>query len=609
MMRQMRENTKWIMLITAFAFVGLMVFTWGMDVTGVTSMGPGAIGSVNGKSISYDAFNFAYRRIYDQVSDSQQDPVTSQQNRDIEDAAWDDVVNQALIYQELERRNIAVSDDEIQMAARTSPPPEFLTHPAFQTEGRFDPEKYFSFLATSTLDNQLLIQLEVYYRDVIPRSKLIRQLASDVYLSDAELWRAYRDANEQVQVRYIPLNPSQRVADSVITVEPSELRRYYNDNREEFAIPAQASVRVVVLDKAPLPSDTVAMGEYAAELWQELVDGADFDDLLNRRGVSDGSGDLGWFGRGRMVEAFEEAAFASAVGVTSEPVKTGFGYHIIEVLDKAGDSIQARHILVPVVRTEESELDLLTIADSLETFGETRTIEEAAALVGLTVQSATVNTDFAFVAGAGSVGEGADWAFNEATPGDVSPVYETTQGFYMMELIEAREEGFISAEDAEAAIEITIRQRKKVEVALAEGEEILAAIRGGEAIENVAARFGVELRDAGPFTRQDFVPALGRQNAAVGAAFGLNVGEVSSVVEANNNVLIIEQTGYTAADSIAWDQQVVSQRLAVTQSVRQTRLQQWLSGVRAAAKIVDNREVVLRGPIDDSPNQIQAPIF
>lgn len=609
MMRQMRENTKWIMLITAFAFVGLMVFTWGMDVTGVSGVGPGAIGEVNGESISYDAFNFSYRRIYDQVSDSQQDPVTSQQNRDIEDAAWDEVVNQALIYQELEHRNIAVSDAEIQMAARTSPPPEFRNHPAFQTEGQFDPEKYFSFLATSTLDNQLLIQLEGYYRDVIPRSKLVRQLASDVYLTDAELWSAYRDANEQVQVRYIPLNPFQRVADSLITIEPQELRRYYDDNREEFAIPAQASVKVVVVDKTPVPSDTVAAGEYAAELWRELVDGTEFDDILNRRGVSDGSGDLGWFGRGRMVEAFEEAAFAAAAGATLEPVKTGFGFHIIEVLDKAGDSIQARHILVPIVRTEESELDLLTMADSLETLGETRTIEEAAAILGLTVQPATVNSDFAFVAGAGSVGEGADWAFAEAAPGDVSPVYETTQGFYMMELIEALEDGYISAEDAEASIEITIRRLKKVEVALAEGEEILDAIRAGEAIENVAAQFGVELRDAGPFTRQDFVPALGRLNAAIGAAFGLNEGEVSNVVEANNNVLIIEQVGYTPADSIAWDQQVVGQRLAVTQSLRQTRLEQWLSGVRAAAKIVDLRDIVLRGPIDSGPNQIQAPIF
>ena len=608
MMRQMRENTKWIMLITALAFVGLMVFEWGMDITGQTSLGRGEIGRVNGEPISYEAFNFAYRRIYDQVADSQEDPVTSQQNRDIEDAAWDDVVSQSLISQELKRRKIAVSDEEIRSAARLSPPPEFRTHPAFLTDGVFDFDKYHTFLASPTVDNILLVQLEGYYRDVIPRSKLLRQLATDVYVTDAELWQAYRDTNEQVQVRYIPLNPTQRVADSLVVVEPSEVRRYYDQNRDEFAIPAQAMVRVVVLDVTPLASDTVAAGEYAAELRQELIDGADFDDILGRRGVSDGSGDLGWFGRDRMVEEFEEAAFAARVGVFTEPVKTSFGYHIIEVLDKAGDSIQARHVLVPVVRTEESELDLLTMADSLETLGETRTLDAAAAELHLTVLPATLTAEFAFVAGAGSVSEGADWAFQEAAPGDVSPVFETAQAFYMLELVQTRDEGFLSAEDAAVSIELTLRQQRKVEVAVAEGEEILAAIRAGEAIANVAARFGVELRDGGSFTRGDFVPGLGRQNAAVGVAFGLNEGEVSRVVEANRNVFLVELVAWTPADSIAWDQQVVSQRLIHTRAMEQARLEQWLEGVRAAADIVDLRDVVLRGP-DDETASTQMPIF
>ena len=41
MMRQMRENTQWIMLVTAVAFVGLMVFQWGMDITGRSGMSVG----------------------------------------------------------------------------------------------------------------------------------------------------------------------------------------------------------------------------------------------------------------------------------------------------------------------------------------------------------------------------------------------------------------------------------------------------------------------------------------------------------------------------------------------------------------------------------------
>ncbi|SVD30756.1 uncharacterized protein METZ01_LOCUS383610, partial [marine metagenome] len=106
MMRQMRENTQWIMLVTAVAFVGLMVFQWGMDITGRSGMSVGEIGSVNGTPVLYEEYNQTYRRLFDQVQNSQEDPVTSQQIQEIEDAAFDDVVNQILIRQELERRGI-----------------------------------------------------------------------------------------------------------------------------------------------------------------------------------------------------------------------------------------------------------------------------------------------------------------------------------------------------------------------------------------------------------------------------------------------------------------------------------------------------------------------
>ena len=79
------------------------------------------------------------------------------------------------------------------------------------------------------------------------------------------------------------------------------------------------------------------------------------------------------------------------VGELAEPVRTTFGYHVIEVQDQTEDSIQARHILVPFARTEESELALLTLADSLEALGESRTLAEAASTLGLDVETAYLN--------------------------------------------------------------------------------------------------------------------------------------------------------------------------------------------------------------------------
>jgi peptidyl-prolyl cis-trans isomerase D len=602
----MRENTKWIMLVTAVAFVGLMVFQWGMDITGRSGLSIGEIGSVNGTPVSYDAFNQTYRSLYHQVQASQEDPVTTQQVSDIEDAAWDEVVNQVLIRQELTRRGIVVTNEELLTAARLSPPPEFQTSPAFQTDGVFDIQKYQAFLASPTVDDLMLLQLEMYYRDVIPRSKLMRQVSSDLYVTDAALWDVYRDRNERISVRYVALNPAQRVADSVVTVTPEEVSDYYDEHEDEFALPAQATVRAVVLDKTPTPEDTVAMGELAAELRQRIVDGEDFEDMLGQPGVGVGSGDLGWFTRESMPAEFADAAFAASVGELTEPVRTSFGYHVIEAQDQAGDSMQARHILVPFARTEESELALLTLADSLEALGESRTLAEAASTLNLGVETAYLTVEFAFIAGAGQVGEGSEWAFEEALVGDVSPVLETRQAFYMLELSEIREAGAISLSDARGSIEQTVRADKKVEQAKREGEEIVAQVRAGANFAEIVEQRGLEIQAAGPYTRVDFVPGLGRLNPAVGVGFGLNIGDVSSAVEANNNVFIIELADYFAADTTAFEDGRLALRDELLAVGQQNRLEDWLEGLRQVARIIDRRDEVLN--VDPADAQQQLPL-
>jgi peptidyl-prolyl cis-trans isomerase D len=214
MMRQMREATKPIMLLAAIAFVALMVFEWGMDATGRSSGGLGEIGRVNGDPVMYDAYMAAYRQIYEQVQAQQEELIGTQQNKEIEDRAFDEIVTQILITQELDRRGIIVTNQEISEAAQFSPP-DYLRPQFVDQSGSFNLAAYQSFLAT--LPPEQLLILEAYYRDVIPRSKLLRQVGAGIWLSDAELWQQWKDQNQLAEIRYVPLNPATRYPDAEFT--------------------------------------------------------------------------------------------------------------------------------------------------------------------------------------------------------------------------------------------------------------------------------------------------------------------------------------------------------------------------------------------------------
>jgi parvulin-like peptidyl-prolyl isomerase len=582
-----------------------MVFTWGMDITGQSSGAFGEIGSVNREAVMYDSYMAAYRNLYEQVQAGQEAPVTSQQNKEIEDAAFDEVVNQLLIRQELRRRGIGVTDQEISQAAQLSPPGDL--RPQFTTaEGQFDFNGYQTFLATLPPDQLLL--LEAYYRDVIPRGKLLRQVSTGIYQSDAELWQRFRDQNEQAEIRFLALDPGTRFEDSEFEITDAEINAYYRDNQEEFEMPAQANVKVIVLDKTPTPADTVASAEKASAIRQELVDGADFAEVATRESADLGSaalgGDLGTFPKGRMAGAFDSTVFSAPLGTVTEPVKTSFGYHVIEVMERWGqDSAQARHVLVPIARTDDSEIALLMRADSLEDLGESLGLDAVGSTANVDVQTVDISQNFPFVMVVGQISEGSDWVFEEASPGDVSPVFETTQGFYMLELLSSEPAGVLPIESASPAIESTLVFEKKMARAQVDGLAAVARIRGGETLDDVAASLGLDVSEPVPFSRNDFVPGMGRQNAAVGAAFGLQLGSISDVVSTRGNVFILESIGYAPADSAFWLGQRVQQRQTQVAIMQQQRLQEWIEALRTAARIIDRRDVVL-APQDETAMQM-----
>jgi peptidyl-prolyl cis-trans isomerase C len=118
-------------------------------------------------------------------------------------------------------------------------------------------------------------------------------------------------------------------------------RKYYDEHKSDYL---QVKARHILIrfkgSSVPLKKDAKELTEEEAlakaqDIRKKLADGADFDTLAKAESDDAGSGakggDLGTFGHGRMVKAFEDVAFTIPVGELSEPVKSQFGYHIIKV--------------------------------------------------------------------------------------------------------------------------------------------------------------------------------------------------------------------------------------------------------------------------------------
>jgi peptidyl-prolyl cis-trans isomerase C len=124
-----------------------------------------------------------------------------------------------------------------------------------------------------------------------------------------------------------------------ITVTDEDIEQYYTLNKEKFVVPEQVKARHILIKVSPDASDEEKKKtlEKAQGILKKAKEGKDFAKLSETYSDDPGSrqrgGDLGFFGRGRMVKPFEDAAFSLRPGEMSEIVETRFGYHIIKVED------------------------------------------------------------------------------------------------------------------------------------------------------------------------------------------------------------------------------------------------------------------------------------
>ena len=590
MMQAFRNSAKVAGAI--FAILMLVFVLTSVDWSGLGMSSN--VGKINGQSIDARTYQSFVQQSIDSRQRDLPASLTLEERNQIEDQVWEQLITSRVLESEYERRNITVTADEIVQAMRNSPPAEFRNIPEFQTDSQFDIAKYQRWL-TSSVGAQYLPALESQYRDQIRRSKLLRVVAADIYLSDAALWEQYRDENEKVKIALTAIIPRNIVPDSAVKITDEEVTAHYRSHQDEFKRPQTAFLSFVALPRLTDASDTAAARARADSARAAILGGEPFAEVARRESDDSVSaangGSLGEWTKGSMDPAFDSAAFAMPLNKVSEPVLSQFGFHIIEVTSRKGDKAKGRHILIPIEVAGAHRDRLDAQADSLERLGAERddpaALDTVARALSLPVgKSGPVQQGTRVQLGTLVVPDAGAWAFEGTKPGATSPVIEASVAYYIFRLDSLQPAGVPPLAQIRPAVEHSLRLEKKQQLAKPMAEEYVKRVESGESMEEAAKAMKLPHREFGPFTRVN--PPL-TDPGVVGTAFGLEAGQRSGPLDTPEGTYVMKVLEHVKADSAKFAKELDEYRSKMIDLARQDRIRGYMGALREFAKIVDNR--------------------
>lgn len=426
---------------------------------------------------------------------------------------------------------ITVSPDEIRE--------EILSFPVFKdAKGSFVGDQMYRKILRSNRSTPA--EFEDQLRHDLALRKLQNLMQDTAYVSSAEADELMKKEQENASLRAVQLRFERYLSE--VNLDEAEVRSYFDSNREEFSRPEERVIRYLVVETNKLrrllkvddeeiegyykdhqddfrQGDQVhashilfkldpgadATTEQAVKLKAEQVlkiarNGGDFAVLAKKYSEDPGSqkqgGDLGWFGRGRMVKEFENAVFGAGPGDIIGPVKSQFGYHIIKVtgfrpahtrpLDEVRDEV--RFTLLKTRAADEAKKRAEALAATIR--ADKPDTDEAWQALADKDEAVSLNESPPFAADSTIPGTGTDKELSkavfDASVGDIGGPRVIPRGWMVWQLKEVDPEGIPPFEKAKAEAEQKLRQLKALDIASARAKKMVEALRAGGDLQELA---------------------------------------------------------------------------------------------------------------------------
>jgi peptidyl-prolyl cis-trans isomerase D len=391
-----------LLIFPSFAFFGLEGYSRLSD-------GDNAVAKVAGQTISKEEFDAAQRQQLDRVRQMAGGQIDTKifDTPEAKRAVLDNLISQRVLAAEVVNDKLSVSDQALQQTILQIPG-------LIKADGSFDQDQYRTLLAAQGFTPKS-------YEAGVRRDMALQQLNGAIQGTSI--------APKTVAARLSDLNDQERSVQELsfkaaafagqVKITDDMLKTYYDNNSARFEVPEQARIEYVVLDSAAVSAQVVVsdadaksfydqnLKQYSTEeqrrashILLEVKQGAtaadkaavkvraeqlvaqlrknpgDFAKLAKANsedpGSKDQGGDLGYFGKGAMVPAFEDAAGKLKQGEISDPVESEFGYHIIQLTGiKPASAKPFDEVKADIARDIKKQLAAKKYAELAETFSNT----------------------------------------------------------------------------------------------------------------------------------------------------------------------------------------------------------------------------------------------
>ena len=554
------------------------------------------IARINDQDISPDYFNNLVNQQINQFKSSGQQVNESMYER-ARGAAWTNLVQEVLVSGEIKRLGLEATDEEIIYHLRENPPPFLQSNPTFQTDGKFDSQKYLSALASPQGDEWAPIEnwMRTSY---IPNLKLTQFLNENVLVTDQDVKDDFIKKNVKYTVDAIHVTYDKAPKDKI---EPSEteLTNEYRNSLSDFKHDELRNVSYVYWKKSPSKQDSLNNGYLVSDIMERAKAGENFADLANEytqdpSGQEKG-GDLGWFGKGQMVKPFEEAAFKASKGSIIGPIVSRFGSHIINVRDKKSENgkeqVLASHILLKVEASPTTLSELRRVATLFSYDAQDSGFTVAANSNKLSIMNnENLDRGSSRLRTVGSMRGGVRFAFNNKA-GSVSDVMENDQYYAVFNVDSLIEEGHKSFESVKTQLVNKVRRKKQKEASRDIIDELVIDLNANEktlsSIIESQKRFD-NVKDESKTITEGFT-SIGRSNFVTGALLRSSKNDLLGPLETNRGWALIHIKEIASIDSAEYEVQRESLKGSLRTKKQNQHLQAWLDELKDNAEIIDNR--------------------